>query len=129
MLYNIYEQNVLSYTIILNQRYIFLCRVRPVSRCTSSMPGHSQPVIVASFSPTGRFLVSCVNVFIKVTGFQFKMRSVIGRGLHVNVLNGNKIMNPNSSFLIVPVTHKNFCNFILGFWFRRYNGPVLGSDH
>ena len=33
-------------------------RVRPVARCTSSMPGHSQPVIVASFSPNGRFLAS-----------------------------------------------------------------------
>ena len=33
-------------------------RVRPVSRCTSSMPGHGEPVIVANFSPTGKHLAS-----------------------------------------------------------------------
>ena len=33
-------------------------RVRPVSRCTSSMPGHGEPVIVANFSPNGKFLAS-----------------------------------------------------------------------
>ena len=31
-------------------------RVRPVSRCTSSMPGHTKEVLVASFSTSGRFL-------------------------------------------------------------------------
>ena len=33
-------------------------RVRPVSRCTSSMPGHGEPVIVANFSPNGKYLAS-----------------------------------------------------------------------
>lgn len=33
-------------------------RVRPVSKCTSSMPGHGEPVIVANFSPDGKFLAS-----------------------------------------------------------------------
>lgn len=31
-------------------------KVRPVSRCTSSMPGHTKEVLVASFSTSGRFL-------------------------------------------------------------------------
>lgn len=29
-------------------------RVRPVTRCTSSLPGHAEAVISASFSPDGR---------------------------------------------------------------------------
>ena len=33
-------------------------RVKPVTRCTSSMPGHTQPVVVAQFSPDGRHLAS-----------------------------------------------------------------------
>ncbi len=33
-------------------------KVRPVSRCTSSMPGHTKEVLVASFSCSGRFLAS-----------------------------------------------------------------------
>jgi len=33
-------------------------KVRPVSRCTSSMPGHTKEVLVASFSTSGRFLAS-----------------------------------------------------------------------
>lgn len=30
-------------------------RVRPVTRCTSSLPGHAEAVISASFSPDGRY--------------------------------------------------------------------------
>ncbi|XP_037091492.1 notchless protein homolog 1-like [Pollicipes pollicipes] len=33
-------------------------RVRAVTRCTSSIPGHAEPVISASFSPDGRSLAS-----------------------------------------------------------------------
>merc|ERR1711963_804091 len=33
-------------------------KVRPVSRCSSSMPGHTKEVLVASFSSSGRYLVS-----------------------------------------------------------------------
>ncbi|XP_054712384.1 notchless protein homolog 1-like [Uloborus diversus] len=33
-------------------------RVRPVTRCTSSLPGHAEAVISASFSPDGRYLAS-----------------------------------------------------------------------
>merc|ERR1712238_399239 len=33
-------------------------KVRPVSRCTSSMPGHTKEVLVAPFSTSGRFLAS-----------------------------------------------------------------------
>eukprot|EP00095_Tigriopus_kingsejongensis_P005939 maker-scaffold316_size209483-snap-gene-1.29 protein:Tk05939 transcript:maker-scaffold316_size209483-snap-gene-1.29-mRNA-1 annotation:"notchless protein homolog 1" len=33
-------------------------KVKPVTRCTSSMPGHTQPVVVALFSPDGRYLAS-----------------------------------------------------------------------
>ncbi|GFY72308.1 notchless protein homolog 1 [Trichonephila inaurata madagascariensis] len=33
-------------------------RVRPVTRCTSSIPGHAEAVISASFSPNGRYLAS-----------------------------------------------------------------------
>ncbi|GIX71140.1 notchless protein homolog 1 [Caerostris darwini] len=32
--------------------------VRPVTRCTSSIPGHAEAVISASFSPDGRYLAS-----------------------------------------------------------------------
>ena len=35
-------------------------KVRPVSRCTSSMPGHTKEVLVASFSTSGRFLGTCM---------------------------------------------------------------------
>ncbi|EFO25997.1 WD-repeat protein HUSSY-07 [Loa loa] len=33
-------------------------RVRPVTRCTSSLPGHGEPVISVQFSPNGRELAS-----------------------------------------------------------------------
>uniref|UniRef100_A0A915Q2Y3 NLE domain-containing protein n=1 Tax=Setaria digitata TaxID=48799 RepID=A0A915Q2Y3_9BILA len=33
-------------------------RVRPVTRCTSSIPGHGEPVISVQFSPNGRELAS-----------------------------------------------------------------------
>ncbi|XP_045465827.1 notchless protein homolog 1 [Harmonia axyridis] len=33
-------------------------RVRPVTRCTSSMPGHAEPVLSVSFSPDGHNLAS-----------------------------------------------------------------------
>uniref|UniRef100_A0A7E4W5Q2 NLE domain-containing protein n=1 Tax=Panagrellus redivivus TaxID=6233 RepID=A0A7E4W5Q2_PANRE len=33
-------------------------RVRPVTRCTSSLPGHSEPVISVQFSPDGKHLAS-----------------------------------------------------------------------
>ncbi|CAB4062076.1 RSA4 [Lepeophtheirus salmonis] len=33
-------------------------KVSPVSRCTSSLCGHGEPVIVASFSPNGQYLAS-----------------------------------------------------------------------
>ncbi len=32
--------------------------MKPVTRCTSSMPGHTQPVVVAQFSHDGRYLAS-----------------------------------------------------------------------
>lgn len=35
-----------------------LFRVRPVTRCTSSMPGHAEAVVSLSFSPDGRHLAS-----------------------------------------------------------------------
>lgn len=33
-------------------------RVRPVARCTASMPGHSEAVLTVAFSPDGRSLAS-----------------------------------------------------------------------
>uniref|UniRef100_T1IXE5 NLE domain-containing protein n=1 Tax=Strigamia maritima TaxID=126957 RepID=T1IXE5_STRMM len=33
-------------------------RVRPVTRCTSSLPGHAEAVLSAAFSPDGRYLAS-----------------------------------------------------------------------
>ncbi len=45
-----------SVPIVYQPQAIF--KVRPVARCTSSMPGHEEPVIVASFSSSGRFLAS-----------------------------------------------------------------------
>ena len=33
-------------------------RVRPVSRCTASMPGHAEAVLSVNFSPDGRQLAS-----------------------------------------------------------------------
>ena len=33
-------------------------RVRPVSRCTSSMPGHAEAVLSVNFSPDGKQLAS-----------------------------------------------------------------------
>ena len=43
-------------------------KVRPVSRCTSSMPGHTKEVLVASFSTSGRFLGtwSFINITISI---------------------------------------------------------------
>lgn len=42
--------------IIYQQQAVF--RVRPVTRCTSSMPGHAEAVISVRFSPNGRHLAS-----------------------------------------------------------------------
>lgn len=33
-------------------------RVRPVTRCSASMPGHTEPVLTVAFSPDGRHLAS-----------------------------------------------------------------------
>jgi ribosome assembly protein 4 len=33
-------------------------RVRAVTRCSSSLPGHAEAIVSASFSPDGRFLAS-----------------------------------------------------------------------
>ncbi|XP_065177518.1 notchless protein homolog 1-like [Sycon ciliatum] len=43
-------------TIVYQPQAVF--RVRPVTRCTSSMPGHSEAVISVAFSPDGRHLAS-----------------------------------------------------------------------
>lgn len=42
--------------IIYQQQAVF--RVRPVTRCTSSIPGHAEAVISTSFSPSGKQLAS-----------------------------------------------------------------------
>lgn len=42
--------------IIYQQQAIF--KVRPVTRCTSSLPGHAEAVISVSFSPDGKHLAS-----------------------------------------------------------------------
>ncbi|KAJ8951468.1 hypothetical protein NQ318_000162 [Aromia moschata] len=42
--------------IIYQQQAVF--KVRPVTRCTSSMPGHAEAVISVSFSPDGKHLAS-----------------------------------------------------------------------
>lgn len=42
--------------IIYQQQAVF--RVRPVTRCTSSIPGHAEAVISTQFSPSGRHLAS-----------------------------------------------------------------------
>ncbi|XP_023707868.1 notchless protein homolog 1 [Cryptotermes secundus] len=42
--------------IVYQQQAVF--RVRAVTRCTSSLPGHSEAVVSASFSPDGRHLAS-----------------------------------------------------------------------
>ncbi len=33
-------------------------RVRPIARCTASMPGHAESVLVVAFSPNGKQLAS-----------------------------------------------------------------------
>lgn len=33
-------------------------RVRPATRCSSTLSGHGQPILCASFSPTGRLLAT-----------------------------------------------------------------------
>lgn len=33
-------------------------RVRPIARCTASMPGHAESVLAVSFSPDGKMLAS-----------------------------------------------------------------------
>lgn len=33
-------------------------RVRPIARCTASMPGHSEAVLTVSYSPNGKKLAS-----------------------------------------------------------------------
>ncbi|XP_035224028.1 notchless protein homolog 1-like isoform X2 [Stegodyphus dumicola] len=47
-------ENILE--IVYAEQSVF--RVRPVTRCTSSLPGHAEAVISASFSPDGRYLAS-----------------------------------------------------------------------
>lgn len=42
--------------IVYQQQAIF--KVRPVTRCTSSMPGHAEAVISVNFSPDGKHLAS-----------------------------------------------------------------------
>jgi ribosome assembly protein 4 len=42
--------------IVYQQQAVF--RVRPVTRCTSSIPGHAEAVICVSFSPNGQHLAS-----------------------------------------------------------------------
>lgn len=42
--------------IVYQQQAVF--RVRPVTRCTSSIPGHAEAVISVSFSPDGKYLAS-----------------------------------------------------------------------
>lgn len=48
------SENVVD--IIYQQQAVF--KVRPVSRCTSSIPGHAEAVISVSFSPDGKHLAS-----------------------------------------------------------------------
>lgn len=47
-------ENVLS--IVYQPQAVF--RVRPVTRCTSTMPGHSEAIVSVSFSPDGKALAS-----------------------------------------------------------------------
>lgn len=51
---NVETEKVLD--IVYQPQAIF--RVRPVTRCTSSLPGHAEAVISTSFSPDGRYLAS-----------------------------------------------------------------------
>lgn len=51
---NINTESVLE--IVYQQQAVF--RVRPVTRCTSSLPGHAEAVISVSFSPDGKYLAS-----------------------------------------------------------------------
>lgn len=51
---NIDVENVLN--IVYQPQAVF--RVRPVTRCTSSMPGHAEAVVALSFSPDSHHLAS-----------------------------------------------------------------------
>ncbi|KAJ9599081.1 hypothetical protein L9F63_010418, partial [Diploptera punctata] len=51
---NLNTENVVD--IVYQQQAVF--RVRPVTRCTSSMPGHAEAVLSVSFSPDGCHLAS-----------------------------------------------------------------------
>ncbi|XP_055950651.1 notchless protein homolog 1-like isoform X2 [Argiope bruennichi] len=59
-LLNVVEKKQLESEQILEITYAeqAVFRVRPVTRCTSSIPGHAEAVISASFSPDGRYLAS-----------------------------------------------------------------------
>jgi len=51
---NLSTENVLSLTYM----PLSLFRVKPVTRCTDTMPGHTEAILHVSYSPCGRFLAS-----------------------------------------------------------------------